>query len=128
MRKRRWFFLLSTTMFLGSLALHQACQSSQPTQPAAAAQPPYAPTATIKDIMLNIIDPAADVVWLSVTSVQSAEGLVDTAPKTDEDWKKVRSGAITLMEASNLLMMPGRRVAAPGEKSETPGIELEPEE
>jgi hypothetical protein len=32
------------------------------------------------------------------------------------------------MEAANLLMIPGRRVARPGEKSETPGVELEPEE
>ena len=27
-----------------------------------------------------------------------------------------------------MLMIPGRRVARPGEKSETPGVELEPEE
>jgi hypothetical protein len=51
----------------------------------------------------------------------------ETRPTTDEDWAKVRSGAITLAEASNLLMMP-RPVARPGEKSETPGIELEPSE
>ncbi len=40
----------------------------------------------------------------------------------------MRHGAVTLMEAANLLMIPGRRVARPGEKSETPGVELEPEE
>jgi len=33
-----------------------------------------------------------------------------------------------LAEAANLLKMPGRRVAQPGEKSDTPGVELEPEE
>jgi hypothetical protein len=77
---------------------------------------------------LSIVDPSADVVWLSVTTVQSSKGTVDTAPKTDEEWKKVRQGAIALTEASNLLMMPGRHVAAPGEKSETPGVELEPSE
>jgi hypothetical protein len=32
------------------------------------------------------------------------------------------------MEASNALIMPGRIVAKPGEKSENPGIELEPQE
>jgi len=88
----------------------------------------YAPTATIKDIMLSIVDPAADVVWLSVTTVQSSAGTVDTAPKNEEEWKKVRQGAIALTEAANLLMMPGRHVAGPGEKSETPGVELEPSE
>ena len=41
---------------------------------------------------------------------------------------KVRHGAVALAESANLLMIPGRRVARPGEKSETPGVELEPEE
>jgi hypothetical protein len=41
---------------------------------------------------------------------------------------KVRTGAIQLVEASNLLMIPGRHVAKAHEKSETPGIELEPSE
>jgi hypothetical protein len=40
----------------------------------------------------------------------------------------VRHGALALAEAANMLMIPGRRVARPGEKSETPGVELEPEE
>jgi hypothetical protein len=78
--------------------------------------------------MLSVIDPSADVVWLSVTTVVDDKGLVETKPITDEDWIRVRHGAVTLMEAANLLMIPGRRVARPGEKSETPGVELEPEE
>lgn len=78
--------------------------------------------------MQSIVDPNADVVWLSVTTVQSSKGTVDTAPKTDEEWKNVRKGAVALTEAGNLLMMPGRHVAPPGEKSETPGVELEPNE
>jgi hypothetical protein len=78
--------------------------------------------------MLSIVDPNADVVWLSVTTVQSAKGTEENAPKTDEDWAKVRHGAITLIEAANLLMIPGRHVARPHEKSETPGVELEPAE
>jgi cytochrome c556 len=86
------------------------------------------PTATIKDLMLSVIDGAADVVWLSVTTVVDEKGMLETKPITDEDWVKVRHGAVTLMEAANLLMIPGRRVARPGEKSETPGVELEPEE
>lgn len=90
--------------------------------------PEYLPTATIKDLMLSVIDPSADVVWLSVTSVVSDKRLIETKPQSDEEWTQVRHGAVTLMEAANLLMMPGRRVARPGEKSETPGVELEPEE
>jgi len=134
MRKSRWFIPLSAAVFLGVLFSVSACQGQNQSQTAAkdaapaAAQPQYQATSTIKDIMLSIVDPNADVVWLSVTTVQSSKGTVDTAPKNDEEWKKVRQGAIGLTEASNLLMMPGRHVAAPGEKSETPGVELEPSE
>ena len=125
MRTIRMSIGLSTLVFC--LALIGACQS-QPQAPLAPADPTYLPTATIKDLMLSIVDPSADVVWLSVTTIVDEKGLVETVPKTDEEWKKVRHGAIALAEAANLLKMPGRRVAQPGEKSETPGVELEPEE
>ncbi len=118
------------TVLLGLLISFAAC-TTPPSAPAEApdtVQPQYAPTATIKEIMLSIVDPSADVVWLSVTTVQSSAGTVDTAPKNDEEWQKVRQGAVALTEAANLLMMPGRHVAHPGEKSETPGVELEPSE
>ena len=120
--------LIGFSMFILSLATGIGCQSQAPTAPAASSQPEYLPTATVKDLMLSVIDPTADVVWLSVTTVVDDKGLVETKPITDEDWTKVHHGAVTLMEAANLLMIPGRRVARPGEKSETPGIELEPEE
>src|SRR5262245_50916298 len=128
-----WMLSLVVTLGIGSLLVTSACQSQQAASPAAApapalAPPEYTPTATIKDIMQSVVDPNADVVWLSVTTVQSSKGTVETAPKTDEEWTKVRHGAIALTEAANLLIVPGRHVARPGEKSETPGVELEPSE
>jgi|SRR5688572_9073808 len=106
-----------------------SCQSKQPEPAAPAAdQPSYTTTATIKDIMLHIVDPAGDMVWDSVGTVIDKKGLHETAPTTDEDWNKVRNGVITLIEASNLLMIPGRAMARPGEKSIAPGVELEPAE
>jgi hypothetical protein len=106
-----------------------ACQRAQEAAPPAAApKPEFLPEATIKDLMLGIIDGAADDVWLSVTTVVSDKGVEDTRPTNNEEWDKVRYGALTLVEASNLLTMPGRRVALPGEKSVAPGVELEPEE
>ena len=129
MRTNR-LFALAIIVGIGSLFLVSACQSKSAASSTAAALPPpeYMPTATVKDIMLSIVDPNADVVWLSVTTVQSAKGTEENAPKTDEDWTKVRHGAVSLMEAANLLMIPGRHVARPHEKSETPGVELEPAE
>ena len=86
------------------------------------------PDATIKDLMQSVVDTSADVVWLSVTTEVNEKGLIDTRPTNDEEWSRVRHGAVTLAEAANLLMIPGRHVARPGERSETPGIELEPAE
>jgi len=115
-----------------SLAVATSCQRSSASADnatsAPAAEPHYVPDATIKDLMQSVVDTSADVVWLSVTTEVNEKGLIDTRPTNDEEWSRVRHGAVTLAEAANLLMIPGRHVARPGERSETPGIELEPEE
>lgn len=120
-------------ILVGCAALAASACQSQPAAPAASAepavvQPTYTTTATIKDIMLHVVDPAGDLVWDSVSTTIDKGGLHETIPKTDEDWFKVRTGVITLIEASNLLMVPGRSMAKAGEKSEAPGVELEPAE
>lgn len=127
---RRMSLLLSASAgaLLVALVAAGCGRAASEQSEAASALPPFAVDYTIKDLMLNVIDTNADVVWLSVTTVASSEGLVETRPKTDEDWARVKAAAITLAEAANLLMIPGRRVARPGEKSEVPGVELEPEE
>ena len=111
-----------------ALCVTVACGKSEPAAAPAADTPPYEPSGTVKDLMQSIVDPSADLVWNAVTTVQTANGTIDTVPKTDEDWLKVRHGAVGLSEGANLLMMPGRHVARPHEKSETPGVELEPAE
>jgi cytochrome c556 len=116
---------LALLMILTAAGCNRATEA---TAPAAAAMPPFITDHTIKDLMLNVVDTNADVVWLSVTTVASDKGLVETRPTNDAEWTRVRQGAIMLAEAANLLMVPGRHVARPGEKSETPGVELEPSE
>jgi hypothetical protein len=91
-------------------------------------QPEYRLTATVKDIMDSMIDPIADVLWESVATEVTYAGTEDRQPHTDADWAKVRHAALTIAEATNLLIMPGRKIAKPGERSEHPGIELQPEE
>ena len=119
----------SVALVLCAAAAAASCQArqSEPAAPAAAT-PTYTTSATIKDIMLHVVDPAGDMVWDSVATVVDKQGLHETVPITDEDWFKVRSGVITLIEASNLLIVPGRAMARPGEKSIAPGVELEPAE
>jgi hypothetical protein len=120
-------------LFGASAAVNSACQSKPEEKQARAAQaaasdPGYALVATIKEIMMSTIDPSADVVWNAVHTVVAKDGTVDIKPVNDEQWKEVRYAALRIAEGTNLLRMPGRHVAHPGEKSETPGVELEPAE
>jgi len=97
----------------------QSAQSGGATQPAQPAQQ-YRLTATIQDLMDGIIDPSADVLWDSVAYIATPKGVEDRQPRTDEEWKTVRNSAITLIEAANLLSMPGRSVAAVHEPADSP--------
>jgi hypothetical protein len=93
-----------------------------------APQPEYRPTATIKDIMDSLVDPSADTLWESVETIVGPDGVEERAPRTDEEWLNVRRSAVRLVEATNLLQMPERHVARPGEKAENPDVELGPED
>jgi cytochrome c553 len=66
------------------------------------------PVLGLKQMMEWVIDPAADVIWDSVKSITTEAGTKDIAPQNAEQWDAVRNAAATLMEASNLLMVPGR--------------------
>jgi hypothetical protein len=111
-----------------SFLIIAACSSPPPAPPPAKTESPFLITGTIKDIMDSEVDLSADYLWESVATIVTKAGTEERQPRTDDDWKKVRQRAITLIEATNLLVMEGRHVAKPGEKSENPGIELGPEE
>jgi hypothetical protein len=111
------------SMLAAGLPVAAACQRAAETPPEHT--PPFVADVTVKDLMLNIIDTSADVVWLSVTTQVDDTGTHETRPGNDEEWTKVKQGALTLAEAANLLMIPGRKVAPDDHKSEVPGIELE---
>ena len=85
-------------------------------------------TATIRDIMRSMIDPSADAIWDSVVTESTLDGIEITVPETEEDWDALRRHVITIVEATNLLLMDGRRVASPEERAAFPGVDLEPEE
>jgi hypothetical protein len=126
----RKYFLFSAAGVL--LLLAAGCKSPEPAAPSvpapAADATPYRPTSTIKDIMDSEVDPSADYIWDAVATVITEKGIEERFPKTPKEWAEIRRKAITLVEATNLLIMPGRMVAHPGEKSENPGVELSPEE
>src|SRR5512145_1667200 len=122
---RRTPLVLCASVALLVAVIAAGCRRAGEAAAPEATLPPFANELTIKDLMLNVVDTNADIVWLSVTTVASDKGLVETRPTTDEEWTRVKGAAITLAEAANLLMIPGRKVAPDDHKSEVPGIELE---
>jgi hypothetical protein len=117
---------VAAAAFIASLAA--ACTTTPPVPEPAAPAAELHLDATIKDLMLGVIDTNADVVWNAVSFIHGAEGIVETRPKNDEEWATTRVAALALMEASNLLKMHPRKVAQAHEKSVVPGVELEPAE
>ena len=120
MRRFTLLFLVSSAVFVVV-----ACSKTQ-APPSSSSE--VRPTSTIKDLMDSLVDPSADALWESVATIVSAAGTEERQPKTPEQWADVRRKAITLIEATNLLIMEGRHVAKPGEKAENEEVELGPEE
>jgi len=102
-----------------------------PAKPVASKKPDangYIAQFSIEEIMESIVMPAAQAIWDAVAVDVTEKGTIEKKPQTEEDWEKLRWQAVTLVEATNLVVVPGRKAAHPGAKSENPGAELEPEQ
>jgi hypothetical protein len=67
---------------------------------------PMVPVVSVKELMQYMIDPMSDdifdAVWWDITK----RGVVKHQPKTDEDWDRVKTGAVSLAEGIFLLKIP----------------------
>jgi len=107
-------------LIAAALVVGSACGKARPAAPALLS------AATVKDIMDSIVDPSAEFLFDSVAMVADEHGVSEKAPRTDEEWMEVRRRTIQLVEAPNLLVMKGRKVAAAEDASKNPDIELQP--
>ena len=64
----------------------------------------------------------------SIQEISDEHGIREKAPETAKEWEEVRHHLFILLEAPNLLVMEGRKVAQPGERSEYPQIENQPDD
>ena len=78
------------------------------------------PVVSVKELMRFTIDPAGDYVFDAVTWDISKKGTVETKPRNEEDWEKVKIGAVTLAEAIYLLKVP-RPFAPAGDVNNSTG-------
>ncbi len=70
--------------------------------------PPFDEVADVRQLMLSVVDPAADVYWGSVATIMTMEGTEEIAPKNSAEWAAVQNAAMVIAESGNLLMTPGR--------------------
>jgi hypothetical protein len=58
--------------------------------------------------MEHVLTPAAQIVWSVNGTIIDETGEHDLSPRTGDDWERIVSGAATLAEATNALMIPER--------------------
>lgn len=69
----------------------------------------YAPVADVQELMLRVVEPAAEQYWDAVGWIIDAEsGETYIRPETEEEWEAVKNAAYQIAESGNLLLMPGR--------------------
>jgi hypothetical protein len=100
-----------------------SCSSPKPTAPPPANAPgrtEMKAVVSVKELMRYTIDPLSDNIFDAVTYDATKKGVVETFPKTDEDWERVKIGAVTLAEAIYLLKLP-RPWTPPGDVNNSTG-------
>src|SRR5438552_8436257 len=114
------------------IVLASACSSSKPAPAASTSAKPPAlpaplklwgdlkPVVSVKELMRDMLDPASDFIFDAVKVEIGKNGTVETVPKTDKDWERIRIGAVTLAEGVYLLKIP-RPFAPPGDLNNTTG-------
>ena len=94
--------LLLTTCFI-----MLGCSENQTEEPPPA-EATYNTALNMQQVMNLVLEPASDILWDSAGWVMDAAGYEDLYPTTDEGWDYVRAQAAIVIEAGNMLALPGR--------------------
>jgi len=78
------------------------------------------PIVSVKELMRDMLDPAADYIFDAVKVEFTKAGTIEHSPKTEQDWDRIRFGAVTLAEGVYLLKIP-RPFAPPGDENNSSG-------
>ena len=108
-----WLFAVSSALFISGIAFIIAGErTARAATPAAATAEAIetAPVATIKQIMIGITNPSAYVIYEAVGTKNTAKGIEEIAPQTDEDWAKVESAGAAVVESGNLILTGNRAI------------------
>ena len=70
--------------------------------------PAFVAVADSRQLMVSVIEPAAEVYWDAVGVIMDEEGTHEIAPRTPEEWEAVENAAWVLAESGNLMLMEDR--------------------
>jgi mono/diheme cytochrome c family protein len=68
----------------------------------------FTPATDVDHVMRTMVDPAANLVWASVVTTVTIDGVREKFPKTDAEWSALRGAAADLAAAGNLLRQENR--------------------
>jgi predicted small lipoprotein YifL len=83
---------------------------------------PYHAEMPLNEFMPHVMQYAGDGIWKRQGWRVDKTGEHSLFPKNDEEWEDAESGALTLAEVTNLLLLPGRRIAEPQWDSAVAGV------
>jgi len=126
----RQLIALSTGVFAFAVVTSSCSAPKQSVAPAPTPPPAQQlwgdmkPVVSVKELMRDMIDPASDYVFDAIGSVSNKKGTVETSPKTEADWDKIRWGGVMLAEGAYLLKVQ-RPFAPPGDENNSTGPDAE---
>ena len=104
-----------------------ACSSSNSapvSSPATRLWGDMKPIVSVKELMDLMIDPASDYVFDAIGTIITTEKTTEIQPRTEDDWRRLQIGAVTMAEGAYLLKVP-RRFAPVGDENNSSGPEAE---
>ena len=92
--------MMRFTMVLGLVVLAVALGCARPQL--------FTPATDVEHVMRTRVDPAANLVWASVVTTVTVDGVREKFPNTAEEWSALRNAASDLAESGNLLIKENR--------------------
>ncbi|MBO9575414.1 MAG: hypothetical protein J7494_06745 [Sphingobium sp.] len=100
----------------GDAALNYSQQVSADSLPADAVKIP------MKEFMGHVMQFGGDSIWKWQGFITDSTGEHALQPKNEKEWTEAESGALTLAEITNILMLPGRRIDDPAWDKAVAGV------
>lgn len=130
MNRRSGAWGMGDWIALLAVAISTSACSSSKAAPAASSPPvlpapqklwgDLKPIVSVKELMRDMIDPASDFIFDAVKVEIAKSGTIETVPRTEKDWEKIRIGAVTIAEGVYLLKIP-RPFTPPGDENISTG-------